>query len=62
MTIPNNQTTFKSKIDKNATGLIMDVLAKLYNDPLAAAIREYVSNAVDANQDRNSQLASKIRP
>lgn len=54
MTIPNNQTTFKSKIDKNATGLIMDVLAKLYNDPLAAAIREYVSNAVDANRKAGS--------
>lgn len=54
MTIPTNQTTFKSKIDKNATGLIMDVLAKLYNDPIAAAIREYVSNAVDANRKAGS--------
>lgn len=42
--------TFKSKLDKQATDLIMDMLAKIYIVPLRAAVREYVSNAVDANR------------
>ena len=41
--------TFKSKLDKQATDLIMDMLAKIYITPLQSAVREYVSNAVDAN-------------
>lgn len=41
--------TFKSKLDKQATDLIMDMLAKIYIIPLQSAVREYVSNAVDAN-------------
>ena len=43
------QTTYAAKIDKNAVNMIMDMLSKLYNDPMNAAIREYVSNAYDAN-------------
>lgn len=42
--------TFKSKLDKHATDLIMDMLSKIYIVPLRAAVREYVSNAVDANR------------
>lgn len=42
--------TFKSKLDKQATDLIMDMLAKIYITPLQSAVREYVSNAVDANR------------
>lgn len=40
--------TYKAQIDKSAAGLVMDILAKLYANPLAAAIREYTSNAIDA--------------
>lgn len=43
------QTTYAAKIDKNAVNMVMDMLSKLYNDPMKAAIREYVSNAYDAN-------------
>lgn len=43
------QTTYAAKIDKNAVNMVMDMLSKLYNDPMCAAIREYVSNAYDAN-------------
>lgn len=43
------QTTYAAKIDKNAVNIVMDMLSKLYNDPMNAAIREYVSNAYDAN-------------
>ena len=43
------QTTYEAKIDKNAVNMVMDMLSKLYNDPMCAAIREYVSNAYDAN-------------
>lgn len=42
--------TFKSKLDKHATDLIMDMLSKIYIVPLRSAVREYVSNAVDANR------------
>lgn len=43
------QTTYAAKIDKNAVNMVIDILSKLYNDPMCAAIREYVSNAYDAN-------------
>lgn len=43
------QTTYAAQIDSNATPMVMEMLAKLYSEPLSAAIREYVSNAVDAN-------------
>ena len=43
------QTTYAAKIDNNAVNMVMDMLSKLYNDPMNAAIREYVSNAYDAN-------------
>lgn len=45
------QTTYAAKIDKNAVNMVMDMLSKLYNDPMCAAIREYVSNAYDANAE-----------
>ena len=41
--------TYKAQIDKSATNMVMDILAKLYDNPLAAAIREYTSNAIDAH-------------
>lgn len=42
-------TTHKAVIDASAANLVMDMLSKLYNNPLKAAIREYVSNGVDAH-------------
>lgn len=48
------QTTYAAKIDKNAVNMVMDMLSKLYNDPMNAAIREYVSNAYDANVETGS--------
>ena len=48
------QTTYAAKIDKNAVNMVMDMLSKLYNDPMCAAIREYVSNAYDANVEAGS--------
>lgn len=43
------QTTYAAKLDKSSTQLVMDMLAKLYSEPYSAALREYVSNAYDAN-------------
>lgn len=48
------QTTYAAKIDKNAVNMVMDMLSKFYNDPMNAAIREYVSNAYDANVEAGS--------
>ena len=40
---------YKAQIDKSAANMVMEILAKLYDNPLAAAIREYTSNAIDAH-------------
>lgn len=47
-------STYDVKLDASASQLIMDVLAKLYDNPVEAAIREYVSNAHDANVEAGS--------
>ena len=47
-------STYDVKLDASASQLIMDVLAKLYDNPVEAAIREYVSNAYDANIEAGS--------
>ena len=47
-------STYDIKLDASASQLIMDVLAKLYDNPVEAAIREYVSNAYDANVEAGS--------
>lgn len=43
------QTTYEAKIDKSSAQLVMDMLAKLYSEPHRAVLREYISNAYDAN-------------
>lgn len=48
------QTTYAAKLDKSSTQLVMDMLAKLYSKPYAAALREYVSNAYDANVEAHA--------
>lgn len=48
------QTTYAAKLDKSSTQLVMDMLAKLYSEPHAAVLREYVSNAYDANVEANA--------
>lgn len=47
-------STYDVKLDASASQLIMDVLTKLYDNPVEAAIREYVSNAYDANVEAGS--------
>lgn len=47
-------STYDVKLDASASQLIMDVLAKLYDNPVEAAIRQYVSNAYDANVEAGS--------
>ena len=47
-------STYDVKLDASASQLIMDILAKLYDNPVEAAIREYVSNAYDANVEASS--------
>ena len=47
-------STYDVKLDASASQLIMDVLAKLYDNPVEAAIREHVSNAYDANVEVGS--------
>lgn len=48
------QTTYEAKIDKSSAQLVMDMLAKLYSEPHRAVLREYVSNAYDANVEANA--------
>lgn len=48
------QTTYEAKIDKSSAQLVMDMLAKLYSQPHKAVLREYVSNAYDANVEANA--------
>ena len=43
--------TYEAKINKAATNLVMDMLDELYDNPEAAVLREYVSNAYKANTD-----------
>lgn len=52
--------TYKAQIDKSAAGLVMDILAKLYANPLAAAIREYTSNAIDAHIASDSKKTVEV--
>ena len=47
------ETTYNAQIDKSSTNIVMDMLAKLYYDPYAAVLREYVANAYDANIEAN---------
>lgn len=47
-------STYDVKLDASASQLIMGILAKLYDNPVEAAIREYVSNAYDANVEAGS--------
>lgn len=44
-----NKVVYKAKINKAATNLVMDMLDKLYDNPEAAVLREYVDNAYNAN-------------
>lgn len=48
-TLEKLTSTYDVKLDASASQLIMDVLTKLYGNPVEAALREYVSNAYDAN-------------
>lgn len=47
-------STYDVKLDASASQLIMDVLVKVYDNPVETAIREYVSNAYDANVEAGS--------
>lgn len=46
-----NKVVYEAKINKAATKLVMDMLDELYDNPEAAVLREYVSNAYKANTD-----------
>ena len=43
--------TYEAKINKKATNLVIDMLSELYDNPEAAVLREYVSNAYKASTD-----------
>ena len=53
-------STYDVKLDASASQLIMDVLAKLYDNPVEAAIREYVSNAYDAFEKANVKTTDDL--
>ena len=44
-------TTVKSRLNEARMGMILDMLAKKYNHPHTAVLREYVSNAYDSHND-----------
>lgn len=54
------QTTYNAQIDKSSANIVMDMLAKLYYDPYAAVLREYVSNAHDANVEANADKPVEV--
>ena len=45
---PNENVDFS--LSRDSTGIIMDTLTKIYSNPAIAVIREYLSNAVDAER------------
>ena len=53
-------STYDVKLDASASQLVMDVLAKLYDNPYAATLREYVSNAYDANVETNTDKPVEV--
>ena len=53
-------STYDVKLDASASQLIMDMLAKLYYDPYTAVLREYVSNAHDANVEANADKQVEV--
>ena len=46
-----NKVVYEAKINKATTNLVMDMLSELYDNPEAAVLRKYVSNAYKANTD-----------
>lgn len=54
------QKSHKAQIDKSAANLVMDMLSKIYAEPLAAAIREYVSNGIDSHTKANQTKAVDV--
>lgn len=50
-----NKVVYEAKINKAATNLVMDMLDELYDNPEAAVLREYVSNAYKANTDAKAE-------
>lgn len=55
-----NKVVYKAKINKAATNLVMDMLNELYDNPEAAVLREYVSNAYKANTD--AKATRRVEP
>ena len=55
------QKSHKAKIDKSAANLVMDMLSKIYAEPLTAAIREYVSNGIDSHTKALQTKAVDVR-
>ena len=53
LTPTKNLERINAKIDPSAVNLVMDMLAKNYNDPIPSAIREYVANGVDTHRKEN---------
>ena len=51
----------KAHINPEMSALIMDMLAKIYVNPLEAAIREYVSNASDAHLEAGITRPVELR-
>lgn len=51
----------KAHINSEMSALIMDMLAKIYVNPLEAAIREYVSNASDAHLEAGVTRPVELR-
>lgn len=55
-----NNKVINAKIDPSAMTLIMDMLAKNYNNPLPSAIREYVSNGIDVHKEQHINKPVKL--
>lgn len=55
-----NNKVINAQIDPSAMTLIMDMLAKNYNNPLPSAIREYVSNGIDVHKEQNIDKPVKL--
>lgn len=42
-------TSVKSKVNKNKLAKLYGILSNIYKDPISSIVREYISNAFDAN-------------